>query len=293
MDTVSLLAWYEPRRKAYPWRRTPPDPYHVLVSEFMLQQTQAARVAPAFRSFIRTFWSVEALAMASRREVLRAWSGLGYNRRAARLWDVARLIVAEHAGTIPGDPAVLATLPGIGPYTAAAVASIAFGAAVPAVDTNLRRVVARAILGVDGTDAPLREVGREAAAWMAGADPGDWNQAVMDLGREVCRPMPRCSACPLEVGCAFRRRGLAGKPARTTSRSGNSPFEGSARQLRGAIVRVLIERPVVTVASLCHATGRPLGVVAEAVVALAAEGLVAAGPAAMSGRPGARVRLAE
>jgi len=260
----------------------------------MLQQTQAARVVPAFRSFIRRFPTVEELAVASRRDVLTAWSGLGYNRRAAALSDAACGIVAEHGGAVPSDPAVLTTLPGVGPYTAAAIASIAFGAPVPAVDTNVRRVVARAVLGVDGRDASAVEVDRAARVVMDGIDPAVWNQAVMDLGREVCRPVPRCPECPLRVRCAFRRRGLAAVP-RAATQAGQSPasrFEGSARQLRGAIVRILVERPSVTIASLCHATGRSPRRVATAVRALSAEGLVSAGAAALAGGPRGRVRLA-
>ena len=127
MDPAPLLAWYRRRRRSYPWRQARPDPYLVLVSEFMLQQTQAARVVPAFGSFVASFPTVKALARASRRDVLQAWSGLGYNRRAVRLRETAVKIVGEHRGGVPSDPAILAALPGIGPYTAAAVASIAFG----------------------------------------------------------------------------------------------------------------------------------------------------------------------
>src|SRR5436309_1877986 len=128
----ALLAWYEPRRLAYPWRRRP-DPYRVLVSEVMLQQTQAARVAPAFTGFMRRFPTVRALARATRADVVRAWGTLGYNRRAVSLSDAARAIVARHGGRIPSDQDALLVLPGVGPYTAAAVASLAFGVAVPAI----------------------------------------------------------------------------------------------------------------------------------------------------------------
>ena len=293
MDAAPLLAWYRRRRTWYPWRQARPDPYLVLVSEFMLQQTQAARVVPAFRSFVARFPTVKALARASRRDVLQAWSGLGYNRRAVRLREAALKIVAEHRGVVPSDPASLAALPGIGPYTAAAIASIAFGMPAPAVDTNVRRVVARAVLGIEGKDAPLREVTSVATAWMDGTEPGAWNQAVMDLGREVCRALPRCSSCPLQSECAFRRRDRAdGKPARKTNRSIAAPFEGSPRQLRGAIIRILIGHPVVTIGSISRATGRPASLVAEIVGALSDDELVMAGPAALAGNGRGRVRLA-
>jgi A/G-specific adenine glycosylase len=261
----------------------------------MLQQTHAARVAPAFRSFIERFPSVDVLAAASRREVLRAWSGLGYNRRAASLLDAARIIANEHGGRVPSDPTVLARLPGIGPYTAAAVASIAFSVPLPAIDTNVRRVVARAMLGEDTPTTRPREVDRAAASWMGGADPGLWNQAVMDLGREVCRPIPRCPSCPIASVCAFRRRGRSAglRAAGNTGRPAKPRFEGSLRQLRGAIVRLLTDLPSASLGSLGTATGRSLTDVAEAVAALAADGLVEAGPAALAGRPGGRVRVAD
>ncbi|MGZ4114689.1 MAG: A/G-specific adenine glycosylase, partial [Actinomycetota bacterium] len=191
----ALLEWYEPRREAYPWRRTS-DPYAVLVSECMLQQTQAARVVPAFERFLAAFPTVQALAAARVAEVIDAWDGLGYNRRAVALHRAAEAVVAEHAGVVPGDPAALRSLPGVGPYTAAAVASIAFGVGVVAVDTNVMRVVSR-VVRVEGVGA----IGAAAAGWLDGNDPGAWNQAVMDLGREVCRPVPRCGACPIRTTC--------------------------------------------------------------------------------------------
>ncbi|MGZ8584621.1 MAG: A/G-specific adenine glycosylase [Actinomycetota bacterium] len=126
----ALRAWYRPRRRAYPWRGSG-DPYAVLVSEVMLQQTQAARAVPVFERFLARFPTVEALASAPRSEVVRAWAGLGYNRRAVALSEAAREIERAHGGRIPGDPEVLRTLPGVGPYTAAAVASFAFGAPSP------------------------------------------------------------------------------------------------------------------------------------------------------------------
>ncbi len=130
-----LMEWFEPRRLAYPWRRPRPDPYAVLVSEVMLQQTQASRVAPAFERFLRSFPTVRSLATAPAAEVVRAWAGLGYNRRAVALWEAARTIVSSHGGRVPDDPSALSELPGVGPYTAAAVASIAFGRPVAAVDS--------------------------------------------------------------------------------------------------------------------------------------------------------------
>lgn len=282
------MAWYRPRRRAYPWR-VRPDPYRILVSEVMLQQTQAARVAPAFRRFVARFPTVQALAAAPRSEVLREWSGLGYNRRAVALSEAARRVVREHRGLIPSAPGELAGLPGVGPYTAAAVASLAYGEPVAAVDTNVRRVVARALLGVDGPAAPADRVRSVAVRWLDRGDPGGFNQAVMDLGREVCRPVPRCGVCPLAGSCRFRRAGGSLSPARRPQ----PPFEGSNRQVRGRVVELLRSRRSASLGELAAGARVRPGRVAEAVRALSAEGLVRAGPRALGGRPRGRVWLAD
>jgi A/G-specific adenine glycosylase len=284
--TAALLAWYRPRRRAYPWRRTR-DPYRVLVSEVMLQQTQAARVAPAFERFLAAFPNVDALAAASPGDVLRAWDGLGYNRRALALSATARTIVREHAGRVPSDPGALRSLPGVGPYTTGAVASIAFGAPVVAMDTNLRRVIARAALGVEADDAPPQRLLELAGSWLDVRDPGAWNQAVMDLGREVCRPRPRCDRCPIARSCRFLATGAVLRPARRRQ----GPFEGSGRQTRGAIVRVLRDGSPATMATLARRAALEPSRVAHAVRDLHREGLVVAGAAALAGRTAGRVRL--
>jgi A/G-specific adenine glycosylase len=237
----SLLEWYGPRQGAYPWRTIPPDPYRILVSEVMLQQTQAARVVPHYRAFITRFPSIDALAAARRAEVVAAWAGLGYNRRAVALSEVAGTIVRRHGGRVPSDPRVLVSLPGVGPYTAAAVASIAFGVPVAAIDVNAARVVGRARIGRDPGDVAASTLRGAATRWMAGKDPGAWNQAVMDLGRAVCRPDPRCEQCPIRTECRYRRQ-----PKRSPDRSpapirspGGERFDGSRRQLRGRVVAAL------------------------------------------------------
>jgi A/G-specific adenine glycosylase len=283
-ERMALWRWYARRRRTYPWRGAR-DPYRVLVSEVMLQQTQAARVVPSYRTFVRTFPTVRALAASTRAQVLRSWAGLGYNRRAVALRRAARTVVEDHGGRLPADPAELRGLRGVGPYTAAAVASIGFGVPVPAIDTNVTRVVRRAVLGRD--DASGAEVEAAAGRWLDRGDPGGWNQALMDLGREVCRPVPRCDACPLARSCAFRRAG--GPPA--PNRRPQPAFEGSTRQLRGDIVRVLRDRDSTTLGALAMTTGRPLGEVALTVNRLAADGVVRPGPAAVAGSPRGRVRL--
>jgi A/G-specific adenine glycosylase len=265
----ALRAWYAPRRRAFPWRGSH-DPYAVWVSEVMLQQTQASRVVPAFRSFLRRFPTVQALAAASRRDVVREWGGLGYNRRAVRLSEAARAIVRDHGGRIPREPAMLRELPGVGPYTAAAVASLGFGRTVAVVDTNVRRVVARVHMGIDGHEAPARQVWALADAWLDRVDPITWNQAVMDLGREVCRPKPRCAACPLARVCRFRLAGSIAAPG--PGRQG--PFERSGRQVRGAIVRALRSHPSLTRTRLGDETGFAPERIDAAVATLTADGLV-------------------
>jgi len=281
----ALREWYRTRKRAYPWRGVR-DPYLVLVSEVMLQQTQASRVIAAFRSFVSRFPTVEALEAAPRADVLREWGSLGYPRRAVALHEASRAIVREHDGVVPRDPSVLERLPGIGPYTAAAVASLAFGAAVPALDVNVRRVVGRVVLGRD--DARADAVREAAERWIDRASPAEWNQALMDVGREHCRPRPRCEGCPLARACRFRAQGAQpGPPLRRQSR-----YEGSMRQLRGSILRVLRERERATLTALAHSSRRSREEVRVAVQGLHEEGMVSATPAALAGAPRAHVTLA-
>jgi A/G-specific adenine glycosylase len=265
----ALRGWYAPRRGAYPWRETR-DPYAIWVSEVMLQQTQAARVVPAYRSFLRRFPTVRSLAAAPRRDVVTEWAGLGYNRRAVRLSEAARAIDTAHDGRIPRTKDELLELPGVGPYTAAAVASMGFGEPVAVVDTNVRRVVARVHLGIEGHEVPSKETSRLADAWLDREDPATWNQAVMDLGREVCRPKPHCEVCPLAGVCRFRLSGAIAR--RGPKRQG--PFEGSTRQVRGAVVSTLRSHPWRTPARLASESGFPIDRVDAAVETLVADGLV-------------------
>ncbi|MCI0634730.1 MAG: A/G-specific adenine glycosylase [Actinobacteria bacterium] len=254
----------------------------------MLQQTQAARVAVAYPRFLRRFPTVGSLARASRATVLRAWGDLGYNRRAVALSEAARTVVREHGGRFPREIDALDRLPGVGPYTAAAVASLAYGEPVAAVDTNVRRVVARVHLGAEGHEVAPGEVASLARSWVDPRDPGSWNQAVMDLGREVCRPRPRCEVCPLARVCRFRSAGTDPRPS--PRRQGS--FEGSTRQVRGAVVRALRDERSATLGRLARLTGFEMERVAVAVSALAGDGLVDAGAAALAGRAGGHVRLA-
>ncbi len=193
-----LLAWFDRERRDLPWRRTK-DPYAIWISEAMLQQTTVAAVIPYYERWMRRLPTVEALAAASEEEVLSLWQGLGYYRRARNL----RLAAQTMVGGLPGDHAGWRLVPGVGPYTAGAIASIAFGEAVPLVDGNVERVYAR--LALDSGSGPARH--KRAWVW-AGANlarerPGDWNQALMELGATICRPVnPACLLCPVSARCA-------------------------------------------------------------------------------------------
>lgn len=204
-----LLAWYRRNRREMPWRRTR-DPYAILVSEVMLQQTRVETATPYFERWMARFPTLADLARAEEDEVMAAWAGLGYYRRARNLQALAKQVVAKQGGRLPKTFAELAELPGVGPYTAGAVASIAFGEPVPCVDGNVVRVASR-LLALRGPDSPAtrRRIQLAAASWVPARSPGDWNQALMELGATVCLPRaPRCDACPVAVACAARAKGI-------------------------------------------------------------------------------------
>lgn len=202
--SARLLRWYDGNARALPWRSAPgatPDPYHVWLSEVMLQQTTVATVKPRYRRFLERWPTVEALAAAPDTEVLQEWAGLGYYARARNLIACAREVASM--GGFPRTEAELRTLPGLGAYTAAAIAAIAFGEVVAAVDTNVERVIAR-LAGIDRPVANVRSEIRKLAQSMVPANrPGDFAQAMMDLGATICRPRnPICADCPLSGDCA-------------------------------------------------------------------------------------------
>jgi A/G-specific adenine glycosylase len=213
-----LLAWYAGERRVLPWREKP-RPYAVWVSEIMLQQTRVETVLPYFDRFMARFPSVHDLARASRDDLLKVWEGLGYYSRARKLHDAARLLVAEREGRIPGTAEELQALPGIGPYTAAAIASIAFAEPVPAVDGNVMRVSCRLFaLDWDVAQPATRDkVATLLSQWIPDRAPGDFNQAMMDLGAGVCRPRrPACLLCPVAGACRALADARTGElPVRT------------------------------------------------------------------------------
>jgi A/G-specific adenine glycosylase len=199
-----LLGWYTRHARTLPWRGER-RPYAVLVSEIMLQQTQVARVLEYYPRFLARYPTIEELAAASDDAVRESWEGLGYYARARNLHATARRVVADHDGMLPRAPEALRRLPGIGRYTAGAVASLAYGARVPAVDTNAERVIAR-VFGLRAGAARTRRVWTIAATLVAPGRPEDVNQALMDLGATVCvARRPRCGACPVRTVCAAPR----------------------------------------------------------------------------------------
>jgi A/G-specific adenine glycosylase len=277
IDADAVLDWYAEVRRDLPWRRTR-DPYLILVSEVMLQQTQVARVVPYFEAFVARFPTAEALAAAPAADVLALWSGLGYNRRALALRAAAQAVVRDGW---PADAAGLRALPGIGPYTAAAVASFAFGEQVAAVDTNVRRIVER----LDRRAYRPRELAERAAQLLPPGRAADWNQAMMELGATVCGVRaPGCDICPV-APCASR--GIPGdipRPARR-ARAAARRFEETDRYVRGRIVAALVDGA--GAGELVAGRALPAGIdaarVARALDGLERDGLIV--------REGASVRL--
>lgn len=240
---VRLLAWYDADHRDLPWRRTS-DPYRILVAEYVLQRTRIVSGTPYYERFLKRFPSVHDLAIAPLDDVLRVWEGLGFYGRARNLHAAARAMVDRHGGRVPESFDELAALPGMGPYTAGAVASIALGVPVPAVDGNVIRVIARLFrIRDDVTRTVVRRRIREIAARLVSPDrPGTFNQAMMELGATVCTPSsPACDRCPLERTCLAR---LAGEENEipTTPRTRASPVVPVVFGLVAAGGRVLLVR---------------------------------------------------
>lgn len=234
-----VLSWYASHARELPWRQPGASPWAVLVSEVMLQQTPVARVLPAYGAWLARWPTPRALAGCAPGEAVRQWGRLGYPRRALRLHAAARIITEQHEGQVPASLAALTGLPGVGSYTAAAVASFAFGQRHAVLDTNVRRVLARL---VRGAEFPPRSSSAAEARLAESLLPAErreaarWSVAVMELGALVCTATrPRCSGCPVAPACAWR---LAGSPAGTPSPAAPR-YAGSDRQCRGALLAVL------------------------------------------------------
>jgi A/G-specific adenine glycosylase len=235
-----VLAWYDAHSRDLPWREPGCPAWHILISEIMLQQTPVTRVLPVWSAWIRRWPTPADLAAAPAGEAIRDWGRLGYPRRALRLHEAARAIVERHGGQVPLDHAQLLALPGIGSYTAAAVASFAFGQRHAVVDTNVRRVFARAVEGSAQAAPALTVAESRLAASLLPSKPARaarWGVAVMELGALVCTARaPRCADCPIRRQCRWQ---LAGAPAHTGPVRRGQAWAGTDRQIRGALLGAL------------------------------------------------------
>jgi A/G-specific adenine glycosylase len=293
----SLLRWYAAHGRTHlPWRREP-TPYRVVVSEFMLQQTQVDRVIPAFERFVGRFPDFAALADASRADVVRAWQGLGYNARAVRLHELARAVRDEHDGALPRDEDSLRALPGVGPYTARAIRAFVFGQDVVAIDTNVRRIVHRTRFGLEfPPKASAAELDLAAAELVPAGEGFAFNSALMDLGATICTArVPKCLLCPLQTECAaapLEGAAIARAAAAENGRRGVSRperFERTTRYLRGRVIDRLRALPAEKAISLLELRGEFEGLVGlhgtdgfnRAVQALETEGLLETTPAGL------------
>ena len=239
-----LLAWYRQHARDLPWRRTR-DPYAVWVSEVMLQQTQVTRVVSFYERWMQRFPTVQALAAAPLDEVLKLWEGLGYYARARQLHRAAHVVVEQYGGRLPDSVEALQALPGIGPYTAGAIASIAFGRRTAALDGNVKRVLAR-LFGLEvpvNTSAGTRALWEVAEALLPEEEVGTWNQALMELGATVCLPRaPRCLLCPWQELCVARQAGREHELPRRAPRKQRPHYQVTAGLIWNARGELLIAR---------------------------------------------------
>ncbi|HEY6481521.1 MAG TPA: A/G-specific adenine glycosylase [Streptosporangiaceae bacterium] len=269
-----VVSWYAGHARDLPWRRPGTSPWDILVSEIMLQQTPVDRVRPAHAAWMARWPTPAALARATAADALRQWDRLGYPRRALWLHGIAQALVSEHGGEVPASAEVLATLPGIGPYTAAAVATFAFGQRHAVLDTNVRRVLARLVTGTARPPAAPSAAERRLAEALLPADEATaarWSVAVMELGALVCTAArPACAACPVASACAWR---AAGQPPPPPGKAAQG-YAGTDRQCRGALLAVLRSADGPVPRAALDVTGHDTGQRARALAALVADGLV-------------------
>lgn len=243
---TALLKWFKQSRRDLPWRQSS-DPYRIWLSEIMLQQTRVETVIPYYERFLAAFPTVKRLAVAKLDDVLRLWAGLGYYSRARNLHAAANALANEHRGRFPTSAAILATLPGVGRYTAAAVASIAFDERAAVLDGNVKRVLAR-LLAIRESIDDRRTVDRlwnEAEAFVDATSPGDFNQAMMELGATVCSPRsPRCDECPIRTHCAAARLGLADDLPLKSKRAEPPVVHAVAAAIRRNGKLLVVQRPL-------------------------------------------------
>ena len=252
---VVVARWFRRSARALPWREPGTTPWGVLLSEIMAQQTPVARVAPMWVEWIQRWPTPAALAAASPADIVRAWGKLGYPRRALNLHAAATRIRDEFEGEVPSDVDALESLPGIGSYTARAVAAFAFGQRVPVVDTNIRRVLARAVLGIAEPEPPRTKADMGLMESVLPADPVESvavNAGVMELGAVFCAARtPNCGECPIAEQCAWALAGFPANAGRT--RTPQAKYEGSVRQARGAILALAREHAHITAADIANA----------------------------------------
>ena len=281
-QVAAILDWYPVHARDLPWRQATATPWGVLVSEFMLQQTPVARVLPAYQAWLARWPDPPALAAAAPADAVRQWGRLGYPRRAIRLHAAAQVISDRHGGQVPSSIDALRELPGVGPYTAAAVASFAFGQRHPVLDTNVRRVLARMRAGQQW---PARGSTAAEVAMARSLLPdrpelaARWSVAVMELGALVCSAArPRCGSCPVAGSCAWR---LAGSPDSPGRRAGQ-PYQGTDRQCRGLLLAVLRDADGPVAPAQLDAVWPDHGQRARALASLIADGLAAEQPGGYS-----------
>lgn len=267
-----VIAWFAAARRPLPWRSSGVTPWGVLVSEFMLQQTQVERVIPRWQGWMERWPTAAGLAADSVAEALRMWDRLGYPRRARWLHACAVEIRDRHGGEVPREQEALLAMPGIGPYTAAAVRAFAFGLPGVVLDTNVRRVIARAVAGQANAGTHVTAPERSRAADLADhPQSAQWSAAVMELGALVCTASrPDCTSCPIASGCAWRAAGYPDGPAPRRQ----APYAGSDRQARGAIMQALRGSPGSVPMSALEARWPEANQRERALASLAADGLI-------------------
>jgi A/G-specific adenine glycosylase len=284
--TDPVLDWYAANARDLPWRRPGTSPWSVLVSEIMLQQTPVSRVLAPHAAWLDRWPTPAALAADAPGEAVRQWGRLGYPRRALRLHETARIVTERHAGEVPADYDTLRALPGLGAYTAAAVAVFAFGGRHPVLDTNVRRVLARLAGGQQFPGAQPSRAEYRLAGDLLPRDPetaATWSVAVMELGALTCTAArPRCEACPVAAQCAWLS---AGRPPATQRRPGQR-YEGTDRQCRGRLLALLRESPVPLSRQHLDVAWPDAVQRARALDGLVADGLVDPLPTGLYGLPG-------
>ena len=272
---AAVLAWFDRHERDLPWRRPGTTPWGVFVSEIMSHQTPVARVAPIWQEWLERWPTPAALAAAAPGEAVRHWGRLGYPRRALRLHEAAQAMVDRHDGAVPASVEALLALPGVGPYTAAAVAAFAFGVRTPVVDTNVRRVQARAVTGVAAAAPALTRAETALAADLLPSDravAARWNVAIMELGALVCTAArPHCAVCPIRDRCAWL--GAGAPPYDGPARRGQR-YAGTDRQVRGRLLSVLRDQPGPATRAQLDAVWSDAAQRERCLVALVEDGLV-------------------